>query len=469
MTRRSMLTTASHAGLMALLAGCTPVAANAAVNFSSVLEGTELGLLSFGSCISTYSGNSDNANIIKGNVAESVAWRTTLGELGPLAWRIPLAWNGGHPGSSAGGARSYGDAGSYVSAIRSIGGVPVVVVGGSAGDNDILAADAAALVHYFNDHGGLNGGPVDHWIVGNEPDNGGDAAYGMHAYIHGGKGGSGFSTIVSAMRSATNRTLQIAGPSLVTYASWNKHLYDAFLDACGADADVVEFHMYGGANLSRYSEAIRGLQHAVASRPSTSGRVDVRLGEYNWMWHYEEPDHGAGQFYTSRNTVAGACTVGRIVERGGRAHQYADNNGALGLITPGGANYGPPAAGRLPTPSYYGLKMWTGGDLFRRPTGSMAACTTALPDVEMFASTGEKNVILVNKALSRTHDVVLAVRGAPASGNYEVWQTVQGMNPADPTGAQWKNPVPIASGSYKNDQVHFAAPPMTVSTVLLGG
>lgn len=468
-TRRAILASAGQAALTATLAGCTPVHANVSVDFSAILKGSELSPLSFGSCISTYSGDSENVNIIKGTATESAAWRTTLGELGPLAWRIPLAWNAGRPGSSAGGARTFGDAGEYVSAIRSIGGIPVVVVGGTSGDNDILASDAAALVHFFNDHSGQNGGPVDHWIIGNEPDNGGEAAFGMYAYIHGGKGSSGFNTIVDAMRAATGRALEIAGPSLVTYASWNEDLYDAFLDSCGDDVDVVSFHMYDGANLTRYSDAMTGLQQAVASRPSTSGRVDVQLGEYNWMWHYEEPRHGAAQFYTSRNTVAGACIIGRIVERGGRAYQYSDNNGALGLIRPGGGTDGAPTGHRLPTPSYYGLKMWTGGNLFRRPTGSMATCTTALAEVEVFASTGKKNVVVVNQALSRAHDVMLVVRGTPAAGRYEMWQTVQGMAPGDPTGAQWKDPVGVASGSYRNGTISFTASPMTVSTVLIDG
>lgn len=468
MNRRTALTVAGHAGLMALLTGCLPEGGNAAVDFSAALPGSELTGISFGSCISTYSGDGQDVNIIKGTDAESAAWRTTLGELGPVAWRIPLAWNAGSPGSSATGARSSGDAAGYVSAIRSIGGTPIVAVGGTTGDNDILAADAAALVHYFNDHGGQNGGPVEHWIIGNEPDNGGDAAFGLDAYIHGGKGGSGFSTIARAMRAATTRALEIAGPAMASWATGKEADYDAFFDACGPDVDVVDFHMYDGADLPRYSDAMTWLHRAIASRPGMAERAAVQLGEYNWMWQYREPDSGARQFYTSRNTVAGACTIGRVVEQGGRAYQYSDNNGPLGLITPGNGAHGAPAGLRLPTPSYFGIKMWTGGNLFRRPTGAMAACTTALPDVEVFASTGAKNVVLVNKSLTRARDVELAVHGAPASGTYEVWQTVQGMSPSDTTGPQWQDPVRIASGSYSGGRITFSAPATTVSTVLVG-
>lgn len=474
MTRRGALAVAAQVGLGALLAGCASDEANeadeanATVDFAAARDGSGLGELSFGSCISTYSGDGQNVNIVKGAPTDSAAWRATLGELGPLAWRIPLAWNAGRPGSSAGGARSYGDAGDYVSAIRSIDGIPVVVIGGTTGNNDILASDAAALVRYFNDNDGQNGGPVDHWIIGNEPDNGGSAAFGLDAYIHGGKGSSGFGTIAAAMRAATVRPLEIAGPAMIGYAPWNQDAYGAFLDACGADVDVVDFHLYDGADLPHYSDAITGLRQAIASRPSTAGRVGVQLGEYNWMWHYEEPHHGAGQFYTSRNTVAGACTIGRVVEQGGRAYQYSDNNGPLGLITPGDGNKGAPAGRRLPTPSYYGVKMWTGGNLFRRPTGSMATCSTALPEVELFASTGARNVVLANRSASRAQDVVLAVRGAPATGTYEVWQTARGLNPSHVRGSQWDDPVRIEHGAYRDGRIIFPSPALTVTTVLVG-
>ena len=468
MDRRAALSTAGQVGLLALLTGCAPTAGNTAVDFAAPYADSALNDMSFGSCISTYSGDGENVNIIRGTDAESSAWRARLAGLGPVAWRIPLTWNAGGPGSSATGARSSGDAADYVRAIRSIGGTPIVAVGGTTGDNDILAADAAALVHYFNDNGGQNGGPVDHWIVGNEPDTGGDAAFGMSAYIHGGNGGSGFNAIARAMRAATARTLEIGGPALSGYATYKEADYQAFFDACGPNVDVVDFHMYDGANLATYSRAMSWLAQAVAARPSMAGRVAIQLGEYNWMWQYREPLNGADQFYTSRNTVAGACTIGRVVERGGRAYQYSDNNGPLGLITPGNGAEGAPAGLRLPTPSYFGVKMWTGGDLFRRPTGSMAACTTTLPDVEVYASTGTKNVVLVNKALTRTHDVELTVRGAPASGTYEIWQTVQGMNPSDTAGPQWQDPVRVAVGSYPDGRIAFSAPAMTVTTVLVG-
>lgn len=446
----------------------TTTTTNTVVDFTAARAGTELSALSFGSCISTYTGDGQNVNIVKGAAADSAAWRDTLGRLGPVAWRIPLAWNGGQPGSSAGGARSYGDAADYITAIKAIGGTPIIAVGGTTGDNDVLAADAAALVHYFNDNGGQNGGPVTHWIIGNEPDNGGADAHGMDAYINGGKGGDGYLKVAAAMRAATTNTLSIAGPSLVTYATYKEADYNAFLDACGAATDVLDFHMYDGANLPNYTTAMTWLRSAIAARPATAGRVRIHLGEYNYHPFYAEPDHGANQFYTSVNTVAGACTIGRVVNQGGRAYQYSDNNGPLGLITPGNGLNGAPDGYRIPTPSYYGVKMWTGGNLFRRPTGAMATCTTTIPDLEVFASTATKNVVAANKSATTPRDVKLALTGAAATGTYEVWQTRPGMNPADPTGPQWADPVKVITGTYTDGRIAFTAPPMTVTTILVG-
>ena len=70
-------------------------------------------------------------------------------------------------------------------------------------------------------------------------------------------------------------------------------------------------------------------------------------------------------------------------------------------------------------PAYFGLKMWTGGNLFRRPTGSMATVTHSIPDLDVFASTGTKNIVLVNRSLTASRSVVLST-GSVTSGAYTV-------------------------------------------------
>ena len=75
---------------------------------------------------------------------------------------------------------------------------------------------------------------------------------------------------------------------------------------------------------------------------------------------------------------------------------------------------------------------------------------------------------MANKAPDSAQDVELALRGAPLTGTYEVWQTVPGMDPADAGGGQWQDPLRIRSGTYQGGRILFPAPAMTVSTVLLG-
>lgn len=439
------------------------VTADVSIDFARARAGSAISSLSFGSCISTFAGDGQNVNIIKGG-AEGAAWKSKLGALGPLVWRIPLAWNGGRPGSSASGARSYGDAGAYVRAIKDIGGTPMIAVGGTTADNDITPADAARLVRYFNDNGGQNGGPVDYWIVGNEPDNTGQDG----PYI------AAFNGIATAMRAATNRRLYLSGPTLVDYADYKQATFNRFLDTCGAQVDRMDFHKYGAGlgldgNLTatkRYAEAAEWLRGAVAARPATANRVQVQCGELNYHPSYNPSSYGAAAFYTSRNTVHTASAIGHLLNGGASAYQYSDNNGPLGLITPGNSNNGAPAGQRRPTPAYYGLKMWTGGNLYRRPTGSMASVAQAVPDLEVFASTGTKNVMLINKSLTTSRSLVVAT-GSVTSGTFTVWQTKAGLGTTGTDGGQWAEPTVVKTGSITQGQISVTVPALTVTCVLI--
>ncbi len=439
------------------------VPADVSIDFARPRSSSAITALSFGSCISTFAGDGQNVNIIKGG-AEAAAWRSKLRALGPLVWRIPLAWNAGRPGSSASGARSYGDAGAYVRAIKDIGGTPMIAVGGSTNDNDILPADAASLVRYFNDNGGQNGGPVDYWIVGNEPDNTGQAG----PYI------AAFNGIAKAMRAATSRKLVLAGPTLVDYAEYKQDTFNRFLDTCGAQVDRMDFHKYGAGlglngNLTgtgRYEDAAKWLRGAIAARPSTANRVKVQCGELNYHPAYNPGSYGAAAFYTSRNTVHTAAAIGHLLNGGAAAYHYSDNNGPLGLITPGNSNNGAPVGQRRPTPAYFGLQMWTGGTLFRRPTGSMATVSHKVPGLEVFASTGAKNILVINTSLTASRTIVLDT-GSVSSGNYTVWQTRPGLATTGTDGGQWAAPKVVKTGFINGGRISLTVPALTVSCVLV--
>lgn len=440
------------------------VVANTTVDFTASLDGTTLSTLSIGSCISTYSDG--GVNVING-AANAAAWQTKLSELGALTYRIPLAWNNGTPGSSAGGARSYGNAAAYVTAIKNIGGTPYIAVGGTTGDNDILANDAANLVHYFNDNGGQNGGPVTHWIIGNEPDNG----FGVTNYIQGGNGCDGFNAIAAAMRAASSTSLSIAGPSFVTWASYKYQDYRDFLDACGSQLDTIDFHKYGDGqhydNIPRttqYGDAAGWFQTEIQNRSATADRVAIQCGEFNYNPSYNSwPD----TFYTSRNTVHTASVIGQLLNHGARAYQYSDCNGPLGLISDGTGNNGQPSGQHVPLPAYYGIKVWTGGNLFQTPTGNMVACSTSLSNIEVYASSLQKNIILINKSETTAQTAVIVTQGA-SSGSATVWQTTQGMDYTNfASGSQFTDPTNIQNGSLNGGLISVNLPALTVTTITI--
>ncbi|MFC5472768.1 hypothetical protein [Paraherbaspirillum soli] len=438
-----------------------PAAGNVRVDFTAPTHATSA--LSVGSAISTYAGS--GSNLIKG--PQRSLWRQYLQDLGPMVWRIPLYYHDGQVGSSAGGVHGGDEGAAYIAAIKSIKGTPMIAVGGSTNDNDIQAADAARLVHYFNDGAGQHGGPVDYYIVGNEPDNG----FGLNNYLYGGNGSSGFHANVSAMRSATTRRLTIAGPSLVTWADYKFGDFRTFFANANADADIVDFHKYGDGqhldNLNRtyeYSDAVNWLRTEIGNYfGSRSADIGIQLGEFNYNSSYSDWNDA---FYTSRNLVHTASVVGHMLQQGGRAYQYSDNNGPLGLISDGTGNNGQPPGQFVRLPAYWGLSAWTGGAWMRRFGSTMVAASTSLPEVEVYATDHAKKIILINKSTSTDQTATVALVGKD-SGTYSVWQYARGMDPgAFASGPQFQPPRRIATDrSFSAGQLQVAVPWMSVVVV----
>lgn len=437
-------------------------AANVFVDFNA--HGQPTSQYSLGATVSTFADG--GSNLIKGG--NSAQWRGYLRDLGPLVWRIPLYHHNGQVGSAAGGVHGGNEGEAYIRAIKDIGGIPMIAVGGSSNDNDIRANDAAALVRYFNDNGGQRGGPVIDYIIGNEPDNG----FGMDPYIDGGNGSDGFHAIAVAMRQASVQPLSLAGPSLVTWADYKYGDFRKFFASAHADTDVVDFHKYGRGDplgnlgaTGEYGDAIAWLRNEIDQYfGARAGSIAIQVGEFNYNSWYAPQWRDA--FYTSRNTVHTASLIGHVLRAGGSAYQYSDNNGPLGLISDGTDRNDQPAGRQLRLPAYWGLSAWSGGAWSRRHGEFMVAASTTLPELEVFATDRAKKIVLINRSESTDRQAVLALTGA-SSGRYSAWRYTRGMAAADFTaGKQFQPPSKIVNAAaYAQGRIAVSVPWMSVVVI----
>jgi hypothetical protein len=417
--------------------------ANTFVDFSAPLP-QPLAPSPFSSSISTY-GQSG------GSIVASATQRANLSSLGLGLYRVPLQWNGGIiiSGAAYGPTNVSGD--QWINAIKRLGAQPMVVVAGSS-NNNFTPDDAAALVQHFNPANN-----VAYWVIGNEPDN---DHLSMSAYC------TLFNATVDKMK-AVDPTIKVAGPA---WSHYDQNDLQAFLHCAGSKVDVIDYHHYamGGsyldnatalaqtANWENEITQVRQMINAIV--PARASAIEIQVGEYNWSWRTDDGYsgwNGDDRFYQGVATVWSASVAGHIMRAGGRGHQYADQNGALGLTFEKQSDatyYGQQVD--APMPIYHGLRMFSGGDLFR-PFGSIAvSASTTLANVEVFASTNGQNMVMINKDPSITQTAVLQTTGSTAS-TVDVWQT---GNNAPFQAPQLKASLTLSSG------VSYALPPYSVTT-----
>jgi hypothetical protein len=422
---------------------------NTAVDFTQVT--TSLESMPFSSTISTY-------NAYGTDITQDAAQRAALGNLHAGYYRIPLQFNGGNVVSSAaGGPRGIsGDA--WISSIKAFGGTPEIVLGGSADDN-FSAADAAGMVAHFNRPAGGQANPVNVWVIGNEPD-----VQGMPISVY----CSLFNSAAAAMK-AVDPAIKVAGPA---WSHFDPAVLAAFLQCAGNNLDILDFHDYamGGnsvdtatalASTGSWGDEVSQAYQLV--RQYAPGRgIQVQVGEYNWSWTTGDGYQGFqgdDRFYTAVNTVWGASVAGHIAAAGGRGDEYADLNGALGLTfgqQDAAAHYG--QALNSPMPIYYGLEMFTGGNLFRGFGSAMAEASTPLPGTEIFAASNG-NIVMINKDPVATQTASIGLTGF-SGGTADVWQT----NASAPFSA----PARVARLNVSN-ALNFTLPPYSVTTFVLNG
>lgn len=423
---------------------------NTSVDFTNTT--TTLANKPFSSTISTYGEN--NTNILA-----STAQRTVLGNLKAGYYRVPLQWNGGNIASSAGGHPS-GSGDAWVSNIKAMGAEPQIVVGGSQ-DNNFTADDAANMVRHFNKPTSGQANRVNVWVIGNEPNNGGMS---IQTYC------TLFNAAAAKMK-AVDPTIKVAGPA---WSYFDINTLNTFLQCAGNSVDIIDYHHYamGGSYLSDatalaqtidWENEVKQVKQSVAQYvPARASQIEVQVGEYNWAWQTADGYNGwqgDDRFYQGINTVWGASVAGHIAKAGGRGHQYSDLNGALGLTfekTDAASHYGRNL--NDPLPIYYGLEMFTGGNLFRSFGNSMVSASTSLSNVEVYASNNSKNIVLINKSPTATQPAVLSLTGF-GGGTADVWQT----NAAAPFSA----PVHKATLQNVTTSLSYDLPPYSVTTFVL--
>jgi hypothetical protein len=426
-------------------------ASNVTVNFGSAVR--TVTPYTFSGTVSTYGQDG-------GSINNSSKQRSQLNTLGLGMYRVPLQWNNGAVVSSAGGHPG-GSGDAWVSNIRASGGVPMIVIGGATNDDNFTPSDAANLVRHFNTNPSTK---VTYWVIGNEPSNGSNGSLSIQAYC------TIFNNSVDAMR-AVDPSIRVAGPA---WAFFDSSTLNSFLQCAGSKVDIIDYHHYGmgGSSLSNAAalsqtgnwenevNQTRQLINQVV--PGRSSQIDIQVGEYNWSWTTNDGFNGWNgddRFFQAVNTVWGASVAGHIMYAGGRGHQYSDQNGALSLTFEknSDANHFGQTIND-PMPIYYGLEMFTGGNLFRHFGATAVSASTTLANTEVFASTSEKNIVLINKDPSVTQSATVTTGGV-MNGTADVWQTNQS--------APFAAPAKKGTAAITNGIVTVGLPPYSVTTMVV--
>lgn len=305
----------------------------------------------------------------------------------------------------------------------------VIVIGGQTNNNDITPEDAVNMVRYFKNRG-LS---VKNWIVGNEPSMNGLT---IQEYCQ------MFNQVSDAMKEV-DPSIKIGGPA---WAYYDLNALRSFIKLSGSRADIIDYHHYemGEFFLSdeeallqtlNYENEINEIRSMIRTElPGAENRIEIQVGEYHWS-HRRDNGYpgwnGDDRFFKPVTTVWAASVAGLIAKAGGRGCQYADLNGPLGLTfenSDEATHFG--RSVNDPMPIYYGLFMFTGGNLFRHFGKEFVVASTTIENMEIYASTS-KNIVLINKDSSNAKKIHLKMRGLRNRRRVDIWQTER-QNPFNP-------------------------------------
>ena len=374
----------------------------------------------------------------------------------------------GNPASQivcGGGGCDTGPTGDqWIQSIKQTGSTPVVIA------QTATPADDANMVRHFNVN--PTTGQVDpslpnyvkYWLIGNEPDING---YSSTSYAN------DFNADYDAMK-AVDPNLKIGGPTKAWYDStW----IGQYLQISGSRVDFLDFHAYPSNPTYTFSDLFnwaagtgRSVAHAKALLaqyvPSRASQIPVEVGEWSLDMSSLFTSYGPnGRNLTKSNfnVVWGADVLGTIVANGGMSLHYGTKGNALIWATGTRVNYDTGQTVSLtlddPQAPYHAYGMFTGEGLFRGFGSAYASSTTLLPNVDVFASDNQKNIVVINKDTANAQSGVFQLNGV-SSGTVDVWQHAQGT-------AWYQAPIHVGSFAFSGGNFSYTLPALSATTFVV--
>ncbi len=341
---------------------------------------------------------------------------------------------------------------SWVSGIKAARAEPVLIITVSGTRTTAQdQTDAVNLIKHFNKE---TNNPVKRWIIGNELDNSGNPDH-MDATTYSNR----FNALYDAMK-AIDPMIKIGGPATAYY---DTSFIDTFLTLSGSKTDFIDFHTYGQGGsenkseavllneTAKYSTHIIDLQNRIKQKvPTRIDTIEIQIGEWNLDWNSDPKQ------YTHFNTIWAASVLGKTIQEGGLAMQFADKNGALGALYETSGNGG---TKNDPMPIYHAYGMFTGENLFPHFGTKLVKTTTAIPNIEVYASDNPKMIIVINKNQTVAQQATLTLKGI-TNGTAVIWRkdtTVPAISP----------PKNIETITFTNGLLTYTFPQYSVSTIVL--
>jgi hypothetical protein len=261
-------------------------------------------------------------------------------------------------------------------------------------------------------------------------------------------------------------TIKIGGGSTAWY---DPYWLQPFLQFSGGRIDFVDFHGYAQQGnkpgeyqklfrlADGYGKSVEKLRQLIQTTvPERAEQIGIEVGEWELNWG------GDAQNSSNFHAVWTATTLGSILKAGGRSMFYADKGNLLygSTRTFTDAN-GHPFTVKMDdtNPAYHGIGMFTGEGLFRRFGATLVQATSTMPNIEVFASDQQKNIVVINTDPSTAQTATLVLKGI-TSANLDVWRKDETVRFPDP-------PIKLETISITNGTFTYALPPFSITTFVL--